>query len=66
MEHKLDMEFRAYCHDFNCHISYSLNDFERSKPEILAEILKTIEAQMNQHIQLKKIKMNKEANLTDC
>jgi hypothetical protein len=53
MSHKLDIEFRAYCHDFNCHISYRLNDFERSKPEILAEILKTIEAQMAQHIRLK-------------
>jgi hypothetical protein len=53
MTHKLDIEFRAYCHDYNCHISYRLNDFERSKPDILAEILNTIERQMAQHIELK-------------
>jgi hypothetical protein len=66
MEHKLDVEFRAYCHDFNCHISYRLNDFERSKPEILAEILKTIEKQMEQFIQLKEKEKDKDVNLTDC
>ena len=55
MEHKIDIEFRAYCHDFDCHIAYRLNDFECSKPELLAEIVKTIEAQMNRHIKIKKI-----------
>lgn len=53
MTHKFDIQFKAYSPEFNCHISYSLNDFERRKPEILAEILRTIESQMEQHIMMK-------------
>ena len=53
MSPKLDIDLRAYCHEYDCHISYRLNDFERSKPEIIAEILRTIEAQIEQHIKMK-------------
>lgn len=56
MNPKLDIELtlKAYSHNFDCHISYSLNDFERDKPEVLADLIKTIELQMEQHIEMKK------------
>lgn len=53
MKHKIDIEFRAYCSEYDIHSSYRLKDFERTNPEILLEIIKTIEAQMSNYAELK-------------
>jgi hypothetical protein len=66
MDHKIDIEIRAYCPEFDCHIAYSLNDCDRNKPEMIVEIIKVMEEQLNRRIKIKNEKMNKEANLTNC
>lgn len=53
MKAHLDIDMVAYCHEYDCHIAYRLNEFERSNPQDLIEILKIIEIQINQHIKMK-------------
>jgi predicted thioredoxin/glutaredoxin len=52
-ESKIKIDIKGYSHDYDCHTSYRLNDFEKSNPKMLAEIVKSIEAQLDGFMQMK-------------
>ena len=64
MRDKVDINITAYCREFNSHISYRLSQEEIDNPKYLFEIVKTIEAQMDAHIQMKNI--DKKMVKKDC
>lgn len=61
MKNKIDIDIKAFCHNYDCHISYRINEFERSHPEILGSIVKMIEANMDQYITQKETEHERQA-----
>lgn len=41
--HKIDIDIKGYCHDFDCHVVYRLGPLELYSPKALSDIVNTIE-----------------------